>query len=160
ALRCHVGSRSLDESEHPRRGAGVEVQRPLSTLDEGADAELGSVSHEDGQVLLLHGKPSAGEVADERGGGGMNEGVQDLLSPGLAAGLGGGEAALLALLIAFCIGHVVAWTYMITHTGLSYSQMFTSSLLVLPVIVALTMMLLSGNILIAFGLLSVFAMIR
>src|SRR5438034_4284492 len=72
----------------------------------------------------------------------------------------GPETALLVMLIAFCIGHVVAWTYMLTHTGLSYSQMFTSSLLVLPVIVALTMMLLSGNILIAFGLLSVFAMIR
>src|SRR6185369_6967473 len=63
-------------------------------------------------------------------------------------------------LVAFCIGHVIAWTYMLTHTGLSYSQMFTSSLLALPVIVALTMMLLAGNILIAFGLLSVFAMIR
>src|SRR5207248_6784036 len=90
----------------------------------------------------------------------MNEWVQNLLSPDLAPSLGGGEAALLALLIAFCIGHVVAWTYMLTHTGLSYSQMFTSSLLVLPVIVALTMMLLAGHILIAFGLLSVFAMIR
>jgi len=74
--------------------------------------------------------------------------------------LGGGGYALLALLVAFCIGHVIAWTYMLSHTGLSYSQMFTASLLALPVIVALTMMLLAGNILIALGLLSVFAMIR
>jgi hypothetical protein len=68
--------------------------------------------------------------------------------------------ALLALLIAFCLGHIVSWTYMLTHAGLSYSQMFTSSLLALPVIVAMTMMLLAGNLLVAVGLLSIFAMIR
>jgi hypothetical protein len=90
----------------------------------------------------------------------MNEWLDGLFSPDLPMSLGGPEAALLALLIAFCIGHVVAWTYMLTHSGLSYSQMFTSSLLVLPVVVAMTMMLLAGNLLVAIGLLSVFAMIR
>ena len=49
---------------------------------------------------------------------------------------------------------------MLTHSGVSYSQTFTSSLLVLPVVVAMTMMLLAGNLLVAIGLLSVFAMIR
>ena len=73
---------------------------------------------------------------------------------------GGVETALLALLIAFSIGHIIAWTYMLTHTGLSYSQMFAASLLVLPLIVATTMMLLAGNLLVALGLLSVFTMIR
>jgi hypothetical protein len=90
----------------------------------------------------------------------MSDSIHNFLAGDLPATLGGAEAALLALLVAFCIGHVIAWTYMLTHTGLSYSQMFTSSLLVLPVIVALTMMLLAGNILIALGLLSIFAMIR
>jgi hypothetical protein len=90
----------------------------------------------------------------------MNEWLHSFMSGNLPPTLGGAEAALLALLVAFCIGHVVAWTYMLTHTGLSYSQTFTASLLVLPVIVTLTMMLLAGNILIALGLLSIFAMIR
>ena len=90
----------------------------------------------------------------------MNEWMHNFMAGDLPPTLGGVEAAVLALLVAFCIGHIVAWTYMLTHTGLSYSQMFTSSLLVLPVIVALTMMLLAGNILIALGLLSIFAMIR
>jgi hypothetical protein len=90
----------------------------------------------------------------------MNDWVYSFMSGDIPAGLGGTEAAVLALLVAFCVGHVIAWTYMLTHTGLSYSQMFTSSLLVLPVIVALTMMLLAGNLLVALGLLSVFAMIR
>ena len=66
----------------------------------------------------------------------------------------GPETALLVLLVAFCIGHLIAWTYMWTHTGLSYSQMFTSSLLVQPVIVAMVMLLMSGSILVAIGVLS------
>ena len=90
----------------------------------------------------------------------MNDWMHSFMAGELPPTLGGADGALLALLVAFCIGHVIAWTYMLTHTGLSYSQMFTSSLLVLPVIVALTMMLLAGNILIALGLLSIFAMIR
>jgi len=85
---------------------------------------------------------------------------QSLLPTDLPPTLGGGEYVLLALLVAFCIGHIIAWTYMLTHAGLSYSQTFCASLLVLPVLVALTMMLLAGNILIALGLLSIFAMIR
>jgi len=72
----------------------------------------------------------------------------------------GPETALLVMLVAFCIGHLIAWTYMWTHTGLSYSQMFTSSLLVQPVIVSLVMLLMAGNILVAIGVLSIFAMIR
>lgn len=72
----------------------------------------------------------------------------------------GPETALLVMLVAFCIGHLIAWTYMWTHTGLSYSQMFTSSLLVQPVIVSVVMLLMAGNILVAIGVLSIFAMIR
>lgn len=90
----------------------------------------------------------------------MNDWMQGFLSPDLPVATGGAETVLLAMLLAFCIGHVIAWTYMLTHTGLSYSQVFTSSLLALPIIVALTMLLVAGNILIALGLLSVFAMIR
>jgi len=72
----------------------------------------------------------------------------------------GPETALLVMLVAFCIGHLIAWTYMWTHTGLSYSQLFTSSLLVQPVIVSIVMLLMAGNILVAIGVLSIFAMIR
>jgi hypothetical protein len=64
------------------------------------------------------------------------------------------------LLLAFVIGHVIAWVYMWTHAGLSYSQMFTASLVGMPVLVALFMMLVSGNVFIALGMLAVFTMIR
>jgi hypothetical protein len=66
----------------------------------------------------------------------------------------------LALLLAFVCGHAVAWTYMYTHIGLSYSRSYVNSLIILPVLVALVMMVLSNNIIIAFGLMAIFAMVR
>jgi hypothetical protein len=90
----------------------------------------------------------------------MNGFLDSLMGNDLATGSGGPEGALLALLLAFCIGHIVAWVYMWTHSGMSYSQMFTASLLVLPVLVAFVMVLMASNVLIALGLLAVFSMIR
>jgi hypothetical protein len=88
------------------------------------------------------------------------EWLETLFTNEFALAQGGLETALLTLLIAFICGHIIAWTYMGTHTGVSYSQTFTSSLLAQPVIVALIMMLMAGNILIALGVLTVFSMIR
>jgi hypothetical protein len=85
----------------------------------------------------------------------------DLFSNGdIGTSMGGSQTALLILMLAFCIGHIVAWTYMATHSGLSYSQMFTASLLVLPIIVAMVMMLLQGNGVVALGLFAVVAVVR
>jgi hypothetical protein len=67
---------------------------------------------------------------------------------------------LLVLLMAFIMGQVVAWVYMWTHTGLSYSRMFVASLVVIPVIEAMVMVLMSGSIIVAFGLMAVFAVVR
>jgi hypothetical protein len=72
----------------------------------------------------------------------------------------GPRAVLLVLLLAFLLGHVVAWVYMWTHAGLSYSRMFTASLLVLPLLVSVFMMLVASNAFIALGMLAVFTMIR
>src|SRR2546428_12125556 len=58
---------------------------------------------------------------------------------------------LLGLLLSFLCGQVVAWTYMATHTGLSYSRSFVSSLVVMPILVALVMQVLNNNIVTAFG---------
>lgn len=69
-------------------------------------------------------------------------------------------ALAIALLLAFVCGHAVAWTYMYTHTGLSYSRSYVNSLIILPVLVALVMMVLANNIIIAFGLMAIFAMVR
>jgi hypothetical protein len=58
------------------------------------------------------------------------------------------------------LGQFVGWTYMWTHKGLSYSQTYVASLVVIPVIVAMMMILMSGGIVAAFGLLAVFAVVR
>ena len=89
----------------------------------------------------------------------LNQSFQNLFAVD-AVGSVSIETVLLALLIAFCVGHVVAWVYMWTHEGLSYSRMFTTSLLALPVITALVMVLMAGSIFIAFGLLAVFTVVR
>jgi hypothetical protein len=49
---------------------------------------------------------------------------------------------------------------MFTHTGLSYSRSYVNSLIILPVLVALVMMVLSNNLIVAFGLMAIFAMVR
>ena len=77
-----------------------------------------------------------------------------------APSVGGPRVILLALLVAFILGHVVAWIYMWTHAGLSYSRTFTASLLVLPLLVCIFMMLVSANAFVALGMLAVFTMIR
>lgn len=69
-------------------------------------------------------------------------------------------AVVLGVLIAFLGGHAIAWVYMITHSGLSYSKSFVNSLVVIPTVVALVMMVLSNNLVTAFGLMAIFAIVR
>ena len=90
----------------------------------------------------------------------MNNWFETIMSGDPASSAIAPEGFLLSLLLAFCLGHVIGWTYMITHVGLSYSQMFVTSLVIVPTLVALTMTLMSGDIVIAFGLLAVFAIVR
>ena len=90
----------------------------------------------------------------------MNNWFETIMSGDAGSSALSPEGFLLSLLLAFCLGHVIGWTYMITHVGLSYSQMFVTSLVVVPTLVALTMTLMSGDIVIAFGLLAVFAIVR
>src|SRR5437762_11088306 len=67
---------------------------------------------------------------------------------------------VIALLLAFACGHVIAWMYMFTHTGLSYSRSYVDTLILMPVIVALVMLILANNLVLAFGLMAIFAMVR
>lgn len=70
------------------------------------------------------------------------------------------RAVILGLLLAFLSGQTLAWIYMATHSGLSYSRSFVNSLVVLPVLVSLVMMVLSNNLVTAFGMMAVFAIVR
>ena len=81
--------------------------------------------------------------------------LEPVLNADYAGTAGGPRMVLVALLLAFVLGHIVAWVYMWTHTGLSYSLMFTASLLVMPILVAIFMMLVASNAFIALGMLAV-----
>jgi hypothetical protein len=67
---------------------------------------------------------------------------------------------VMGLLLAFVCGHAIAWAYMVTHTGLSYSRSYVSTLVFMPVIVTMVMMILANNLVLAFGLMAIFAMVR
>ena len=70
------------------------------------------------------------------------------------------DQALLGLLVAFVLGQVAAWTYMFTHTGLSYSSAFVQSIVLLTVLISMSMMVIGSNIVVAFGLIGALAVIR
>src|SRR5678816_2531729 len=67
---------------------------------------------------------------------------------------------ILGLLLAMLCGQTIAWVYMITHSGLSYSRSFVNSLVVMPILVALVMQVLNNNLVTAFGLMAIFAIVR
>lgn len=69
-------------------------------------------------------------------------------------------AMVFTFLLAFVMGQIIGWVYQKTHRGMSYSQTFTASMVVLPVLVAMMMLLMADNLGIAFGLLAVFAVVR
>ena len=69
-------------------------------------------------------------------------------------------ALVMALLLAFLCGQVLAWVYMYTHSGLSYSRTYVASLILIPITVALVMMVLDNNLVTAFSLMAVFAIVR
>ena len=69
----------------------------------------------------------------------FNDLIDTMFAGDYAAPAGGPRTVLLALLLAFVLGHLVSWVYMWTHAGLSYSRTFSGSLLVMPVIVSLFM---------------------
>jgi len=89
------------------------------------------------------------------------EDISSLFEGGaLAAGGPTLEAALLSLVMAFVLGQLVAGVYLLTHSGLSYSQTFTQSIVVLTTIVALVILVIGNNVLTAFGLFGALAIIR
>lgn len=70
------------------------------------------------------------------------------------------QALIIALTLAYLFGQMIAWVYVFTHSGVSYSRSFVVSLIVLPVLVSLVLIVMSNNLITAFGLIAVFAVVR
>jgi uncharacterized membrane protein YhiD involved in acid resistance len=72
----------------------------------------------------------------------------------------GRSELMVSLLLAFVIGQLVAWVYVVTHSGLSYSRLFSQSLVLLTIIAALVMHVIGNSLIAAFGLIGALAIIR
>ncbi|MBI3336887.1 DUF4956 domain-containing protein, partial [Candidatus Peregrinibacteria bacterium] len=66
----------------------------------------------------------------------------------------------IALMGSLVFSLVIAWVYKSTHKGLSYSQSFQFSLVLLGMLGAVVMMVASGSLLRAIGILGAFSLIR
>jgi len=67
---------------------------------------------------------------------------------------------LLIIVLAFAVGMFIGFVYMWTHDALSYSRTFVGALGMMPIIVAMLMLSMAGNVFVAFGLLGVFGVVR
>ena len=90
----------------------------------------------------------------------MTDWVDMLFRTDYGSAPGGVETVFFIVLLSFVTGQFIGWVYMWTHRGLSYSQTFVGSLVVIPVLVAMMMVLMAGSLIVAFGLLAVFAVVR
>ena len=72
----------------------------------------------------------------------------------------GGVEVIFNILTAFVLGTVVAYLYQKTHKGLSYSQGFVFSLILLAMITAVVMMVIGNNLAKAFTLVGALSIIR
>lgn len=70
------------------------------------------------------------------------------------------QSILISLLVSFAIGMFIAFTYMKTHRGTSYSQNFTLTLLIIPSIIAIIITLVGSDLARAFSLAGAFSIIR
>ena len=70
------------------------------------------------------------------------------------------RTALFYLLLAFVLSKPLAWVYIWTHQGTSYSRSFVHALVMLSMIVTLVMLAIGDNMARAFGLFGALALIR
>ena len=67
---------------------------------------------------------------------------------------------IIGIILAFGLSLAIAWTYKLTHKGLSYSQSFTFTLILIGMLIAVIMMVIGNSLAIAFGAFGAFSLIR
>lgn len=67
---------------------------------------------------------------------------------------------LVTLGVAFMGGQVFAWVYLATRQGRNLARSLVNAIVVMPVLVALMMLVLQDNLVTAFGMMSIFAIVR
>jgi uncharacterized membrane protein YhiD involved in acid resistance len=86
--------------------------------------------------------------------------VLDLLSSLEGTSVTDSRVALLSILTAFVLSHLVAATYSWTHQGLSYSRSFVHTLILGAVVSAMLMLAIGNNLVWGIGIVGTLAIIR
>ena len=89
--------------------------------------------------------------------------MNDLLNVLARSDLGGTmrpTTVFFVLLLTFGVGLLIGYIYMWTHEALSYSRSYVAAIVVLPMLVATVMLAMANSLVVAFGLLGVFGIIR
>ena len=89
----------------------------------------------------------------------MNDLINALARPDWP-GAPDGRTVVFMIVLAFTTGMFIGFIYMWTHEALSYSRTFVGALAILPIIVAMLMAAMSGSLIVVFGLLAVFGVVR
>src|SRR5947208_16398335 len=66
----------------------------------------------------------------------------------------------LTLVTSFGLGILIAYTYRATHKGISYSQSFVQTLVILSMVVSVVMLIIGSNLARAFSLVGALSIIR
>lgn len=94
----------------------------------------------------------------------MDEWLQDLARALLLSGEQTDTIAasdvFIVLMLSFALSLIVAWVYRYTHRGVSYSQSFAQTLVIMGTVVALIMLIIGSNIARAFALVGALSIIR
>ena len=85
--------------------------------------------------------------------------LRDFIDSSISTGVSVDEF-LLRLLVAFIVGQFIAWCYVWTHHGVSYSRNLVQALILVCLIVCMVMSVIGTNIVAAFGLLGALSIIR
>ena len=67
---------------------------------------------------------------------------------------------LFILLLTFAVGLLIGYIYMWTHEALSYSRSYVAAIVILPMLVAMIMLAMANSLVVAFGMLGIFGVIR
>jgi hypothetical protein len=89
----------------------------------------------------------------------MND-LIDLLARSDMAGTTNPSTVLFVIVFAFAVGLIIGFVYMWTHEALSYSRTFVGALAMLPLLVSMMMVAIASSLVVAFGLLGVFGVVR
>ncbi|MHC5038333.1 MAG: DUF4956 domain-containing protein [Planctomycetota bacterium] len=90
----------------------------------------------------------------------MDEFLKELVRFGGQDGMFTPLDVVIVLFLSFVLSLAGAWTYRFTHRGISYSQSFAHTLVIMGVVVALIMLIIGSNIARAFALVGALSIIR